>query len=130
MDVKAARYSGINVSKYIIVAMLLSGAFAGFAGAIEISGIHHRLRGDFSPGFGFIGILIAVLGNLNPVWISLVAFIYSALMVGSSAMQITTGIHTSISLIFQGVIPIIFLIVRYLGSYKIKLIRGKNKMVT
>ncbi len=120
-NVKCARYSGINVAKYIIIAMVLSGAFAGLAGGIEVSAIHHRLRGDISPGYGFIGVLIAVMGNLNVVWVTLVAFIYSGIMVGSSAMQIVTGVHTSISFIIQGIIPIIFLVVRFLGTYKITL---------
>ncbi|KUO42197.1 MAG: hypothetical protein APU95_05385 [Hadesarchaea archaeon YNP_N21] len=125
---RVARYSGINIRRYTLIAMMISGAFAGISGMLEVSGIHHRLRGDISPGFGFIGVLIAILGGLDPIWVSIAAFVYSAIMVGSSNMQIITGVHTSISYIFQGIIPIVFLSIRFLGSYKIVFTTNKKKV--
>jgi simple sugar transport system permease protein len=67
--------------------MLISGGVAGLAGAIEISGIHHRIYAAFSPGYGFDGIAIALVGQLHPLGISAAALLFGALHSGSVLMQ-------------------------------------------
>ena len=64
---RAARYAGINIGRTIILVMLISGALAGLAGATEISGVVHRLQDNFSPGYGFTGIIVAFLARFNPL---------------------------------------------------------------
>jgi simple sugar transport system permease protein len=63
----AALYSGINVKGMIVRAMFLSGALAGLAGLVEVFGLHHRLLDGISPGYGFIGIIVTLLGKQNPL---------------------------------------------------------------
>jgi simple sugar transport system permease protein len=63
---RAARVAGINVSRTIVWTMVLSGALAGLAGAAEVAGLQHRLVDEFSPGYGFLAIAVALLGNLEP----------------------------------------------------------------
>ena len=64
---RAAKYAGINIGRMIILVMLISGALAGLAGATEIGGVVHRLQDNFSPGYGFTGIIMAFLARFNPL---------------------------------------------------------------
>ena len=64
---KAARYAGLNISRNIILVMMVSGALAGLAGMAEISGVVHRLQEKISPGYGFSGIIVAWLAKLEPI---------------------------------------------------------------
>jgi simple sugar transport system permease protein len=86
-NVKSAALAGINVKRSIVVAMLISGAYAGLAGGIEIIGVRGRLIDGFSPGYGFEAIAIALLGGLNPLGIFLGALLFGALDAGSAGLE-------------------------------------------
>lgn len=92
----AALYSGINVNAMIFRAMALSGALAGVAGLVEVFGVHHRLLDGISPGYGFIGIIVTLLGKQNPLGIVIAATLLAALNVGASTMQRGIGIPVSL----------------------------------
>jgi simple sugar transport system permease protein len=92
----AAHYAGINVKAVIIQAMALSGALAGLAGMIEVFGVHHRLLDGISPGYGFIGIIVTLLGKQNPLGIVIAATLLASLNVGASTMQRGIGIPVSL----------------------------------
>jgi simple sugar transport system permease protein len=66
---KAATYSGMNVKRNLVLAMILSGGFAGMAGAVEVMGVHHRALESISAGYGFSGIVVALFGGLHPLGI-------------------------------------------------------------
>ncbi|MDX1615061.1 MAG: ABC transporter permease [Candidatus Promineifilaceae bacterium] len=88
----ASRYAGIGVKRYIVTALLLGGAFAGLAGAIQIFGVHHRMFTDgsaagFTGSAGFNGIVAALFGQLHPVGTVPASFIFGALLVGANSMQ-------------------------------------------
>lgn len=100
---RSAHYAGINVTKNILLVMLISGGIAGIAGMIEVSGITHRLQQGISPGYGFTAIIVAWLGRLNPFAIIIVAFLFGALLVGGFGLQIY-GISFSIVLMLQGAV--------------------------
>jgi hypothetical protein len=63
----AARYAGIPASFYVALALILGGLFAGLAGAVEVTGIHHRALEGMSGGYGFSGIVAALFGKLHPL---------------------------------------------------------------
>jgi len=98
----AAFYSGINTKKYMFIALLLSGALAGIGGSLEILGNHHRLYTDFSPGFGYDGIPIALLCNANPIIGIFGSIVFGALRTGSLTMQARVGISNEIISVIQG----------------------------
>ncbi|WP_276619898.1 ABC transporter permease [Syntrophomonas wolfei] len=100
---EAALYAGMDVTKNIILVMIISGGIAGAAGMIEVSGITHRLQQGISPGYGYTAIIVAWLARLNPFAILLVAFLFGALLVGGFGIQ-TFGIPFSIVLILQGAV--------------------------
>ncbi len=85
---QAARRNGIAVVRYLILAMCIGGAIAGLAGMSEISGIHGRLRPNFSPGFGFVGFLINWLANGHPLGILVMSFVIAILTSGGDILQL------------------------------------------
>lgn len=100
---EAARYAGINIPRNIVLVMALSGALAALAGVFEVAGITHRLQQGLSPGYGYSAIIVAWLGQLNPLAIVPVAILFGALLVGGYSVQ-TEGIPFAIALILQGLI--------------------------
>lgn len=84
---EAARRAGIDLRRTAFVAMTLSGAIAGFGGATVVAGVLHRFNVALSPGYGFIAIAVALVGDLDPLRIVLAAFAFGILQSGSLTMQ-------------------------------------------
>jgi general nucleoside transport system permease protein len=78
-----ALYGGIRSDKSAIRAMLISGALAGLAGAVEVMGVHHRIMTGFSTGLGFDGLTAAILGQIHPIGVFIVAILFSGLKLGA-----------------------------------------------
>lgn len=100
----AAEYGGINVARNTIIAMAISGAFAGLAGTEQILGLHHRFILRFSPDLGFMGIAVALLGKNHPVGVVLAAILFGALQAGSAAMDRLTAVPRELITIIQALI--------------------------
>jgi len=101
---KAARYAGIPVGKTLVGAMVISGALAGLAGAVEVTGVHHRAIEGISSGYGFSGIVVALFGFLHPAGILLAAFVFSVLIVGTEMTQRSLGVPAQMVLVLQGAV--------------------------
>ena len=114
----AAKYAGINIQRNIILVLMLSGALAGLAGTIEITGVVHRLQQQISPGYGFTGIIVAWLAKLNPTAVILVSILFGALIIASREIQ-----PAGISSMLQGLILFFIISSEVLTRYKIKLVR-------
>jgi simple sugar transport system permease protein len=84
----AAEYGGISVERQIVLAMALSGALAGMVGINEVLGYRHRYYHDYSPGYGFTGIAVALLGRNHPVGVVLAAILFGALIRGGLFVDI------------------------------------------
>jgi len=82
----AAQFGGISVSRMTIVAMMISGALAGMMGLNELLGEQHRLLGNFTLGYGFVGIAVAFMGRNHPVGIVLAALLFGALYQGGAEL--------------------------------------------
>lgn len=108
---KVSTYAGVNVKKTVIITMMISGAFAGLAGFNETYGVQYRLLEGISSGYGDLAVVIALLGELNPLGIVVSAFFFSILKVGGACMQRMTNVPYSIVDVIQGLI-IIFVIAR------------------
>ncbi|MHC1771523.1 MAG: ABC transporter permease [Flexilinea sp.] len=91
----ASRYAGIRVPVYQALALILSGAFAGLAGGIEVFGVQHRVLENISANYGFNGIVTALFGNLHPIGTIPAAFLFGGLMVGGNKMQRTVQVHSA-----------------------------------
>lgn len=116
----AARYKGISVARTTVLVMAISGAIAAMGGASELGGIHHRLRLDISIGYGFTGIIIALLGRLHPLGVIIAAIFFGALVNGALAMQIATGVPVALVNAIQGITLIFLLTADVLARYRIR----------
>ncbi|MCP3426814.1 ABC transporter permease [Rothia sp. AR01] len=101
---QAAATSGINVTTGYIVVMLLSGGFAGLAGAAQVSGTERVLTGDIAASFGFDAITVALLGRSTPWGTFWAGLLFGAFRAGGVAMQTTTGTNINIVLVVQSLI--------------------------
>ena len=111
----AARYAGMSVAWNIVIAMALSGALAGLAGAVEVTGValdttstnregNRYLGLGFSSGYGFDSIAVALLGRGNPYGVVAAALLFGGLRAGAAKMQFDTQVPGEIIAVIQGLI--------------------------
>jgi ABC-type uncharacterized transport system permease subunit len=111
-NINAAKYAGIRVNRTMFLSFAAGGGLAGLAGFGEIAGIYHNLPAGLSPGFGYTGIVVALLAKLNPVRAVVVAFLLGALNVGADSMQRALGVPVSIVAIMEGLLILLILAAR------------------
>ena len=101
---EAARYGGIKVEFYLVLAMALAGALAGLAGSVEVLGVHHRALEEISAGYGFSGIVAALFGRLHPLGTIPASILFGALILGADMMQRAVNIPAAIVMAVQGLV--------------------------
>jgi simple sugar transport system permease protein len=128
---QAARFAGVRVKRIIVLAMAVSGTFAGLAGAVEVLGVRGRLLEGFSPGYGFEAIAIALLGRLRVSGIVLAALLFAALDAGSTGLLTSgTDVPTSIVQILAAMSVIYVLMALGLNDLWIKRRRAREALRT
>ena len=120
VNATAGAYRGISIAKTTILVLLVSGAIAGLAGASEVSGVHQRLQLGISNNFGFVGIIIALVGRLHPVGVVIAAIGFGALVNGATTMQIQTGVPAALVDLVQGVTLVLVLVAAVAVRYKLR----------
>jgi simple sugar transport system permease protein len=95
---------GIAPARVLVGALLTSGALAGLAGALVTLGIEHRFIQGFSPGYGFLGVTVALIGRLSPVGIAAAALLYGALLNGATEMQSASDVPFALVFLLQGIL--------------------------
>jgi simple sugar transport system permease protein len=101
---RAARYEGIAVERGIVLAVLISGALCGLAGACEVTAISHRLQQGLAIGYGYTAIIVAWMSQLNPVAIAPVSVVMAAILVGGDQVQMKMGLPSAMGSVMQGMI--------------------------
>lgn len=99
-----SRFIGLDVERIILFVLAFSGALAGLTGIIEVSARFTRLRPGISGGFGFSGMLVALLGRLHPVGVAFAAVFFAALEIGATSMHVVTGLPPDLANAIQAVI--------------------------
>ena len=94
LNTEAARFAGIPVRTVLIKTALLSGGLAALAGFSEVAGLKGSLTLDLSPGFGYTGIIVAMLALLNPLAVIAAAFFVAGIFVGADSMSRAAGVPT------------------------------------
>lgn len=125
VNARASAFGGIPVNRVLFVTALVSGGLAGLAGVSELCAIQYRLLMDISPGYGYSGIVIAMLGNLHPVGVLLSALFFSAVHTGAQTMSRMTGVPSYITEVIQGTALIVMLVFLLISEYRIRLERNK-----
>jgi ABC-type uncharacterized transport system permease subunit len=95
---------GVNVTRVTVSAFLISGAIAGMAGAIEVTGVTYALYESISPGYGYTAIAVALLANLNPAGVLISGIGFGALQAGAAAMQRDAGVPAAIVSVVEALV--------------------------
>jgi len=129
-NMEAARYAGLDISRVILLVLILSGGLAGLAGVGEVAGIHYRLRvaSGISPGYGYTAVIVAWLGRLNPLLIIIVSFLFGGLLVGGDAIQVSLGLPGATINFINGLI-LTFLLVQSFSRGRASLTRKRRSEV-
>ena len=106
---KAARLLGIPTWQHMMSAFVLCGLMAGAAGAMQVTAVYHRLIPSISSGYGYLGLLVAMLVNYQALWAAPVALFYAALNIGSIQLPIVLKMDSSLSGVLQGVLVLFVL---------------------
>ncbi len=107
---RAAYLLGIPTTRYLMSAFLLSGFFAGLAGAVQVTAVYHRLIPAISSGYGWLGLMVSMLINFQPVWAAPVTLFFAALNIGSIQLPIVLKLDSSLSGVLQGALVLAFLL--------------------
>ena len=122
----AARYAGFSTRRSLWTAMLLSGGFAGLAGAMEAIGPLGQLTPHVSTGYGFTAIIVAFVGRLNPLGCVFSGLLLSMFLIGGELSQSRLGLPSALSGVFQGLLLFSLLACDTLAHYRVRLRRGSR----
>ena len=101
----AARYAGVDIGRTTVLTLCLSGALAGFVGVNEILGVQHRLILDFTAGYGFGGIAVALIGRSHPAGVALASILFGALYQGGAELAFDfPSITRDMVVVIQGLV--------------------------
>jgi ABC-type uncharacterized transport system permease subunit len=123
VNLRAARFGGIHTNAVILWTALISGGLAGLAGVGELCALQYRLIMDISPGYGYSGIVIAMLGNLHPVGVLFASLFFSIIIVGAQTMSRMTGVPVYIAEVIQGMALMVMLVFLLFTEYRVKVVR-------
>jgi simple sugar transport system permease protein len=126
-SVETARYAGMNISKIIIIAMLVSGGLCGITGMIQVSAVEKSLIYGIAGGYGFTAIITAWLSKLNAGYCLIICFVFAVLIQGGQYIQIALGVSSAVADVVEGLLLFLILGSEFFMRYKIHV--GKNKEV-
>ena len=125
---RALVFSGKSTNYMVYLSFIISGAFAGLAGVIEVSGPVGQLVPAIPVGYGFTAIIVAFLGRLNPLGICFAGLLLALTYIGGEAAQIRLGLPNAITGVFQGVLLFSLLAAEAFTNYEVSLkkMRGNS----
>lgn len=115
-----AVFAGVPLGRTLVKVACLSGGLAGLAGAIEVLGVKTYVTTDLSPGFGYSGIVVAMLANLNPLGVVLAALFTATMFVGADGMSRGLGIPTYIADVTVALSLLTMLVALFFAQYRIR----------
>ena len=122
LNISFAEYSGINTASVIIYSQVISGAIAGLAGASEMLGIFRRFQWQALPGYGFDGIIIAILARNNPLLVPIAALFLAYLRTGADIMARMTDVTSEMVTVIQSIMILLVTAQAFLAGYKHRMV--------
>jgi len=119
-NARAAAFAGVPVTATTLVVAAMSGAIAGLAGAIEVAGRTAYVTLDMSPGYGYSGIVIAMLAGLNPIGVVAASIFVAGVLVGADSMSRGVAVPTYIADVIVAVALLSMLVATALGRYRLR----------
>ena len=113
---KAAIHMGINVPRLIVVAFLISGAFAGLAAAMDVQGIFGYMRADWNPAYGLLVVPLVFLARMNALALIPFAALFSVLSIGGLYASRRASIPSDFVLLFLGILLLFMVATQYLSD--------------
>lgn len=120
-NARAAQFAGVPVTRTVVLVAMLSGALAGLAGAIEVAGRTSYVTLDMSPGYGYSGIVIAMLAALHPLGVVLASIFVAGVLVGADSMSRAVGVPTYIADVIVAASLLSVLVATLLTQYRVRL---------
>ncbi len=109
-NIRAAYTMGVPTWQYMMLSFAICGAFAGLTGSLQVTAVYHRLLPSISSGYGYLGLLIAMLINYRAIWVAPVALFYAALNIGSIQLPISLRLDSNLAGVLQGVMVLFVLL--------------------
>ena len=122
---RAGRFAGFSGPKAVMFCFLLSGALAGLAGASDVMGSSGQLQTPYSPNYGFVAIIVAFLGRLNPLGVIIAGLLLALSFIGGESVQVSLGISDKIAKVFQGILLFFILACDTLILYRVRFERAR-----
>jgi len=119
-NARAAAFAGVPVTRTVVLVAMLSGALAGLAGAIEVAGRTSYLTLDMSPGYGYTGIVIAMLAALHPLAVVAASVFVAGMLVGADSMSRAVGVPTYIADVIVAASLISVLVATLMTQYRVR----------
>ena len=117
-----AEYSGINTRTVMIYSQLVGGCIAGIGGSVEVLGMYDRFQWQNLPGYGFDGVIVAILAKNKPQYVPLAAFLLSYIRIGADRMSTATDVTSEMISIIQGIIIMLVAAQAFMSSRKQKML--------
>lgn len=116
-----AKYGGINTFKVIVLSQIISGFIAGIAGISEVMGIHRRFNWQTTPGYGWDGVVVAIIGRNHPVLIAFASLFIAYLRVSGQVLNLLTDIPSEIVTILESIIILLITAEAFLSQWKYRI---------
>jgi len=120
LNARAAAFAGVSLPRTLMGVALLSGALAGLAGSIEVMGVTGGVTTTMSPGFGYAGIVVAMLAALHPAGVVAAAVFVATVFVGADAMSRATGVPSFIADVIVALSLLTMLVALLFTTYRIR----------
>jgi len=118
-NARTAQYAGMNTTRILLIAIMISGGICGVAGVIQATGMEHSISPVLSSGLGFTAIITAWLSKLQPVRLVVVSFLFAMMLQGGNYLQSVMKVPSDVSSVIQGVILFFVLGSEFFTQYKI-----------
>ncbi len=119
-NARAAAFAGMPVARVTLLAAAMSGALAGLAGVVEVAGRTGYLTLDMSPGYGYTGVVIAMLAGLHPIGVVASAIFVAGILVGADGMSRAVGVPNAIADVIVAVALLAMLVATMLARYRVR----------
>lgn len=119
-NLRALEVQGTSPARVILMVMVISGALAGLAGVAQVYGVHYRLKAGALTGYGYTGIIVAILGQLKPWGVVAAAMVFGALVTGATFMQVKTGVPSALIYAVEAILLLCYLAGRAAAGFRLK----------
>jgi len=116
-----AKYSGINVFKVVVLSSAIGGIFAGLGGMSEVMGIYKRFLWQSLPGYGWDGVVVAIIGRNNPILIMFAAFFLAYIRIGGQVLNLLSDVPYEMVSVIQSIIMLLITAEAFLANIKYRI---------